>query len=204
LAEKNNLDRVALVDSISTLLILNLIPIDADPDDRRSGKPRTSRGSSQILVNSPEGPRFFGLPSGSEGASSDGLPRELEGDRLGERDGGLSGEAALGISGDGDRGLGGDAGSDRTGDTAGALLGIRLGDLLTGDSLGASAGDRMGDLLTGDLARDLRGLVGGISRGLSSGLACGSPRPTSLADGIRGATACLLQVQLRACSSACF
>jgi hypothetical protein len=53
-----------------------------------------------MLVNRPEGPRFLGLSSGSEGASSDGLPREFDGDRLGDLDGDLSGEGALGVSGD--------------------------------------------------------------------------------------------------------
>jgi hypothetical protein len=173
---------------------------------------RKLRSRHQIFVNSPEGPLVLGCAPGSEGTSSDGLPRELDGDLLGELDGGLTGELALRRSGDLVRDLVGDAEigriGDLGGDITGALLGILRGDLagdLTGGSLGAFAGDRKGDL-TGDL--DRRGLVGGISRGNSSGPtwgpACGPSRASSLAGGITDAPACLLHVQLRACSSATF
>lgn len=167
-----------------------------------------------MLVNRPEGPRFLGLSLGPDGASSEGLERELDGDRLGDLEGDLTGELALGLLGDRALDLAGDTGSDRTGDLAGDLAGALLGILggglagdLAGDSLGALAGDRMGDL-TGDRARDWRGLVGGTSRGLSSGSGCGSPL-RALFPAVGGGTAgtplaCLLHVQFRACSSACF
>jgi hypothetical protein len=163
-----------------------------------------------MLVNRPEGPRFLGLSPGPEGESSDGLPRELDGDLLRDLDGDLSGEVALGLSGDRVLDLAGDIGIDRTGDRAGDLAGALLGILgggltgdLAGDSLGALAGDRMG-VLTGDLARDRRGLVGGISRGTWSGFARGSPRTLSPTGGMTGAPACLPHMHLRACSSAAF
>ena len=65
----------------------------------------------QILVNRPDGPLFLGGRSpSSEGASSEGLPCELDGDLggdlEGDRAGNMSGELALGVSGDLDRGLG--------------------------------------------------------------------------------------------------
>lgn len=89
-----------------------------------------------MLVNRPEGPRFLGLPPGPDGSSSEGLPRELAGERLGDLDGALTGEPALGTFGDRVLDLAGETGIDRTGDLAedlaGALLGF-LGGGLTGD-----------------------------------------------------------------------